>query len=165
MHIEYLADHPEFISTVAQWHHEEWAYIRPGDTVKARTERLLAECGRGQIPTTFVAFSDGRPLGSAMLIAHDMDTHMDLTPWLGGVYVAPDSRRQGIASALIRHVVQFATGLGIKRLYLFTPDAERLYSRLGWSVLERTSYRGADAVIMSYDVPPGLAPTPTPIAP
>jgi predicted N-acetyltransferase YhbS len=153
MHIEYLADHPEFISTVAQWHHEEWSYLRPGDTIEARTVRLLAECGRGQIPTTFVAFSDGKLFGSAMLIAHDMDTRMDLTPWLAGVFVAPDCRRQGIGSALVRHVVEFAANLGVKRLYLFTPDAEQMYSRLGWSLLERTTYRGANAIVMSYDVP------------
>ena len=153
MHIDYLADHPEFLPAVAHWHHEEWSYIRPGDTVEARTLRLRAECGRGEIPTTFVAFSGSTPIGSAMLIAHDMDTHLELTPWLAGVFVAPDYRGRGIGSALVRHVVDFATGLGVKRLYLFTPDAERMYSRLGWSVLDRTRYRGADAVVMSYDVP------------
>lgn len=80
MQIDYLADHPEFISTVARWHHEEWSYIRPGDTVEARTERLRAECGRDSIPTTFIAFSNSTFLGSAMLLANDMDTRMDLTP-------------------------------------------------------------------------------------
>lgn len=157
MQIDYLADHPEFISEVARWHHEEWSYIRPGDTIEARTIRLRAECGRGEIPTTFVAFSNSTALGSAMLIAHDMETHMDLTPWLASVFVEPDHRRQGIASALIGHVVECAARLGVKRLYLFTEGAEQMYLRLGWSVLERTSYRGEDAVVMSYDVPPNTA--------
>jgi hypothetical protein len=35
MQIGYLADHQEFIPTLARWHHEEWAYLRPGDSLEA----------------------------------------------------------------------------------------------------------------------------------
>jgi len=165
MHIDYLADHPEFISTLAHWHHKEWSYLRPSDTVEARTARLRAACGRGEIPSVFVAFSDGTLFGSAMLIAHDMDTRMDLTPWLAGVFVAPDYRRRGIGSALIERVVGCAAALGVRRLYLYTPSVAQMYSRLGWSAVERTSYRGADVAVMSYDVRPNTALEPTPTAP
>lgn len=151
MRIDYLADHQEFIPTLARWHYDEWAYLRPGDSVGARATRLRADCGRGEIPTTFVAFSGSALLGSAMLIAHDMDTRMELTPWLAGVFVAPDYRRQGIGSALVKRVVECAKMLGVGRLYLYTPSAEEMYSRLGWSAVEQTSYRGADVVVMSYD--------------
>src|SRR5215469_16254261 len=106
MQIDYLADRPEFIPDVARWHHEEWSYIRPGDTIEARTVRLRAECGRGEMPTTFVAYSGSTLFGTAMLLAHDMDSRMDLTPWLAGVFVVPDYRRQGIASTLISHFVE-----------------------------------------------------------
>jgi GNAT superfamily N-acetyltransferase len=157
MHIDYLANHPEFISTLACWHHEEWSYLRPGDTIEARTARLRAECGRGQIPSVFIAFSGGTLFGSAMLIAHDMDTRMDLTPWLAGVFVTPDYRRRGIGSALVGRVVQGAAELGVRRLYLFTPSAERMYSRLGWSAVERTSYHGANVLVMSREVRPNRA--------
>lgn len=81
-----------------------------------------------------------------------MDTRMDLTPWLAGVFVAPDFRRRGIGSALVERVVQHATQLGVMRLYLYTPTADQVYSRLGWSALVRTHYRGADVTVMSYDV-------------
>ena len=157
MHIEYLADHPEFIPTLARWHHEEWAYLRPGDSFENRVTRLRATWGRGEIPTVFVAIADGTLLGSAMLIAHDMDTRMELTPWLAGVFVAPDHRRRGIGSALVEKVIGCAATLGVRRLYLYTPGAEQMYSRLGWSAIERTSYRGADVAVMSYDVPPNTA--------
>jgi GNAT superfamily N-acetyltransferase len=152
MRIDYLADHPEFIPVLAQWQHEEWAYLRPGDTVEARTERLRAACGRGGIPIVLVAFSESTLIGSAMLIAHDMDNRMDLTPWLAGVFVAPDYRRRGIGSALVKRVVECATQLGVRRLYLYTPSAEQMYSRLGWSAIERTYYHGANVVLMSYDL-------------
>jgi hypothetical protein len=94
MRIEYLADHPGFILPLARWHHEQWAYLRPDDSVEARVARLRAACGRGEVPTAFVAFSDAILLGSAMLVAHDMETRMELTPWLAGVFVGPDYRRR-----------------------------------------------------------------------
>jgi GNAT superfamily N-acetyltransferase len=153
MRIEYLADHPEFVPVLANWHHQEWAYLRPGDTLEARTERLRGECGHEEIPTVFIALANGALLGSAMLLHHDMDTRMDLTPWLAGVFVAPDHRQRGIGSALVKRVVECAKSLGVKRLYLYTPSAERLYSQLGWSFLERTNYQGADVVVMSCDLP------------
>jgi GNAT superfamily N-acetyltransferase len=157
MLIDYLADHLEFVHTLAQWHHKEWAYLRPGDSLGARETRLREACGHEEIPTIFVALSDNTLLGSAMLIDHDMDTRMELSPWLAGVFVAPDHRRQGIGSALVRRVVECATTLGVSRLYLYTPSAERLYSQLGWSPLERTNYRGANVMVMSYDIRPNIA--------
>ena len=149
--IGYLADHPEFIPTLAQWHHREWAYLRPGDSVEARTARLRGSCGHREIPTVIVSFTGGTLLGSAMLVAHDMDTRMELSPWLAGVFVAPDHRRHGIGAALVHRAVDDATALGVRRLYLYTPGTELFYSRLGWSLVERTRYRGTDVVVMSYE--------------
>jgi len=151
MQVGYLADHQKFIPTLAQWHHGEWAYLRPGDSVEARIERLRGCCGHREIPTVVIAFSDGALFGSAMLVAHDMDTRMELSPWLAGVFVSPERRGRGVGAALVRRVIDDATALGVHRLYLYTPSTEQFYSRLGWSLLERTSYRGAEVVVMSYE--------------
>ena len=151
MQVGYLADHQEFIPTLAHWHHREWAYLRPGDSVEARIERLRGCCGRREIPTVVIAFSDGALIGSAMLVAHDMDTRMELSPWLAGVFVAPERRRCGVGAALVRRVIDDATTLGVSRLYLYTPSTEQFYSHLGWSLVERTNYRGASVVVMSYE--------------
>ena len=105
MTIEYLADHPEFLPTLAEWQHGEWGYIRPGDTVEARLARLQASIGRDCIPLTVVAVANGQVLGSASLIRHDVDTRLELTPWLAGVFVAPEHRRQGIGAQLVRRIM------------------------------------------------------------
>jgi GNAT superfamily N-acetyltransferase len=151
MQIGYLADHQQFIPTLARWHHQEWAYLRPGDSVEARIGRLRDACGHTEIPTVVIAFTDFTLLGSAMLVAHDMDTRMDLSPWLAGVFVSPEHRQHGIGSALVRRVAEDAWMLGVHRLYLYTPSVEKFYLRLGWSVVERTGYRGVDVVVMCYD--------------
>ncbi len=151
MRIDYLADHEEFIPLLAQWHHREWAYLRPGDSLEARTERLRECCGHREIPSVVIAFTDGVLIGSAILVEHDMDTRMDLSPWLAGVFVAPDHRRQGVGAALVQRIVDEATVLGVQKLYLYTPGGEHFYARFGWLLVERTRYRGADVTVMSYE--------------
>ena len=151
MQIGYLADHQEFIPTLAHWHHHEWAYLRPGDSLEARMVRLRECCGHREIPTVAIAFTDETLLGSAMLIPHDMDTRLELSPWLAGVFVAPEHRRHGIGVTLVRRVIDDATALGVRRLYLYTPNAEQYYTRLGWLLFESTNYRGTDVAVMFYD--------------
>ena len=114
LQIGYLADHPDLIPTLAQWHHNEWSFLHPGDSIEARTARLRAYCRHREIPTVVIAFADGTPLGSAMLIEHDMDTRMELSPWLAGVFVTPEHRRRGVGSALVRRIVDEATALCVR---------------------------------------------------
>lgn len=115
-------------------------------------QRLQSCCGHRSIPTVLVAFNDAVLLGSAMIIAHDMDTRMDLSPWLGGVFVVSEYRGVGIGSALVKRVVQEARALRVSRLYLYTPSAEKFYASLGWSLMERTRYRDLDIVIMNHEL-------------
>lgn len=148
MRIDYLADHLTYVPILARWHYAQWSTLEPGLTVEQWEARLQSH-SRKQIPTTFIAYSGEILLGSASLIAHDMDTRMDLSPWLACVYVAPEHRRQGIGTALVQRVVQEVRALGGDTLHLFTPDKEAFYARLGWSVVERTQYRGHQVVVMA----------------
>ena len=148
--IELLADRPEFIPTLAEWHFREWAYLRPGDSVANRVRLLQERSGRTEPPLTFIASSGAELLGSAMLIHREMDTHLQFTPWLAGVFVAPAHRRRGVGSALAEHVVREAAVRGYPTVYLFTPNAQDFFSRLGWSIVEGTRYRDTDVTIMSH---------------
>jgi predicted N-acetyltransferase YhbS len=148
--IELLADHSEFIPLLAEWHQHEWAYLRPGFSIADRVAMLHERSGRCELPITFVASSGEELLGSAMLIAHDMDTHLEYSPWLAGVFVSHAWRRHGIGRALTEHVVREAARLGFATLYLYTPSAQDFYSHLGWSIVEHTCYRDANVTIMSH---------------
>ena len=149
MTIDHLAYYPGFIPIIARWHYHEWRHLHDFDSVARRIALFMRDLEPGCIPTTFVALSGGILLGSASLVARDMDTRPDLSPWLASVYVSPAYRGRGVASTLVRRVMEEARILGIPALYLFTEDQERLYARLGWSVMERTRYRGLPVVIMS----------------
>jgi predicted N-acetyltransferase YhbS len=128
----------------------EWAYLRPGDSVEARIARLQGWCGRGEIPLTFVEVSDGGLLGSASLVEHNMDNRLELSPWLAGVFVRPEHRRQGIGAALVRRIMDEAATLHVSKLYPYIVDSAAFYANLGWSLLEHTDYRGKEVSIMSY---------------
>src|SRR6266404_4131560 len=117
MKIEYLADRPEYVSALSVWHRREWGHLRPDESVEERAAKLRAWSGHRRIPTVFIATVEDTLLGSATLVAHDMDTHMQWTPWLAGVVVAPESRGRGIGASLAEHAAREASALGFPTLY------------------------------------------------
>lgn len=151
MEIKNLKEHPEYIPTLAKWHHDQWIDLNPGGSIEQRISSYASQMESDEIPKTVVAVSGNTLLGSASLVPHDMDTRMDLSPWLASLYVATEQRKQGVGSALVRHVVQEAGSRGYQTLYLFTLDQQALYARLGWSTLERTEFHGAAVEIMTID--------------
>jgi N-acetylglutamate synthase-like GNAT family acetyltransferase len=150
MNIEYLADYPDAFPILAEWQHREWGHIRAGDTVEKRRARLESYSNRDRIPLTVVGLKGSVVLGSASLVSHDMETRMELTPWLAGVYVGEQYRRRGIGAQLVRRIMEEAGKLNVPLLYLYTVHSEKFYAGLGWTLLERTNYREQKVVIMTY---------------
>ena len=150
MTIDYLADEPETLDTLVQWQHREWGHVRGGETLDQRRARLACSLNRDRIPLTVVALEGGEVLGSASLIAHDMETRMELTPWLASVFVGEQYRRRGIGAELVRRIMAEAGKLDVPLLYLYTVHSEQFYAALGWMLQERTSYREQNVVIMTY---------------
>jgi GNAT superfamily N-acetyltransferase len=152
MRIEHLAKHKEAIPTLAAWVYGEWRHwMEPDITPQALTTAFERRTVQGQIPETFVAVESGEPLGTASLVTHDMEARRDLSPWLGAVYVSPESRNRGIGSALVAALMDEASALGVQDLYLFTPDRMRFYGRLGWKELEHREHHGTDVTVMVYE--------------
>ena len=133
--ISYLIDHPEYIPQLGQWLFEQWDCILGEKTPEARINKLKAHMNRDKLPIAWVAHANGQLLGTAALRVHDLDGREDLTPWLGGVFVGTQFRRQGIGAALCATVEDEARSRVIETLYLFTLDKQAWYSRLGWTVL------------------------------
>lgn len=142
------ADDPN-AEIVAGWTFESWGHLHPGLTLEQAIERMKAECGPGGVPSIFVAMQGETPVGTASLTADDMSIRRELSPWLASVFVVPECRGQGIASALVRRVEAEAVAHGFERFYLYTPDQQALYRRLGWQTLESLEYRGETVTVMS----------------
>ena len=151
--IDNLVNHARFISTLARWFHDQWGHLQPETSIEKRITRLHDRCKKtGGVPLTLIAIKDHGVVGTASLVKHDMDVHLELTPWLSSVYVAKEHRNQGIGSQLVNRIVQEAKNMDTKMLYLFTPDREGFYTRLGWRLLYREKYRGQPVVVMEIGV-------------
>jgi GNAT superfamily N-acetyltransferase len=142
-----LKDKPEHLLPLAQWHHAEWSYLNPLRSFDQRVQEMQEDLQGKVIPTTFVAEDAGEQLGSACILADDMSSHPELTPWLASVYVNEIHRGKGIGSTLVKRVMQHAQENGVKRLYLYTPDQEQMYARLGWQLFSREPYNGTPVTI------------------
>jgi len=132
--IEQLSERPDLLPTIAFWIYSEWWTEVEGATAD-------------QIPVTLVASLECSPVGTATLLAHDVETEEwpDLSPWLAAVYVMPEYRRRGVGAALINAIVEKAASLGVGVLYLSTVEREEFYAGLGWQVLHRIE----DKVVMT----------------
>lgn len=152
MQISTLKNSPHHLMTLAEWHHAEWSYLNPQRSFDERVQEMREDFAGEVIPTTYIAEdNNGRLMGSASILADDMSSHPELTPWLASVYVDASQRGKGIGSLLVRRVMQHAQDNGIKRLYLYTPDQEQLYARLGWQLFSREPYNGTPVTIMTID--------------
>lgn len=137
------------VPLVAGWTFAAWGHLHPGLTLEQATERTKANCGRAGVPSIFVAMQGETPVGTASLIADDMSIRRELSPWLASVFVVPEYRGQGIASTLVRRVEAEATESGFERFYLYTPDQQALYRRLGWQNEENVEYRREHVTVMA----------------
>lgn len=148
--ISLLADHPEFIETLAPWVYEHWRPILIEDTLESRIAKLQSHLSHHHLPIALVAHDGEKVFGTAALRLHDLPGKEELSPWLGGVYVAQAFRRRGIGASLCAEIENVAREqFKITTLYLFTLDKQGWYQDLGWSIIEPCVWLGREGDIMS----------------
>ena len=104
-----------------------------------------------------VPLVDNRPVGTASLVAHDLDERPNLTPWLAGVLVIPEERGRGHVIHLIQAVEVACRSAGVGTVWLHTTDAERVYARAVWHTAEVIQRRGRSLVtLMRRDLTSGI---------
>ena len=154
--VEFAADYPDLIPTIARWHWDAWGHADPQGSLRAWTYGLYRRINRDRIPMTLLALADeGTPLGSVTLVDHDMPDRTDLahlTPWIAGTFVAPSKRGQGAGTALMNRATEEASHLGVRELFLYTSTAQPFYQRLGWTPVRDDSYEGESVTIMRLDI-------------
>lgn len=147
-----LLERPEVIPTLAEWHHQQWGHLAGARTQQQRAARMQEHLQPDSIPATFVVWHNNHPIGSASLIANDMDVLPEWIPWLANVFVLPEYRRQGIGALAVERVAAEASYLGYPRLYLYTLDQMHFYQTLGWQSNHVRFYRGYDMTVMTRDL-------------
>ena len=135
---------PLTIPTLARWFVDEWRYW----PLEIEIERLHECLSEKNLPLTLVALENNLPVGTIGIILHDMETRVDLSPWLASLYVVPSRRGRGLGSQLISELMLRQEMLGISPLYLFTSDQQSLYQKFGFEKKEEIGYRNERVTIM-----------------
>lgn len=146
--IDYLAKYPQFVPVIAGCVFDHWGKMYRMPSVEDQIEKISERLNIDRFPLAFVALSGVVPVGTASLKIQEMTTHKHFYHWLGTVYVLPEHRNRGIGSALVQNAEIKARELGVKTLYLHTPDKERFYLKRDWETIERPVYFDMPVVIM-----------------
>lgn len=151
MNIALLADHTEFLPTLAGWYRCEWepyyGVDGPGD---ARSD-LESRCNKNTVPIGLLALEGKRVQG---VVALDIDTATNLTPSVVGLLVAGEYRGQGVASRLLESVTSLAERLGYSRVYISTTILGDYLLRNGWSLLGAATFLNDEqGSIYAFDLP------------
>jgi GNAT superfamily N-acetyltransferase len=150
MQFEFIADRVEAVPVVAGWLFEEWGRLDAGSSFEKTCATISQSCNRDRAPLMILAIEGNSVVGCAALKPHEMvSIFPDYEPWLGSVFVHAEHRNRDIASQLTLKVVDIATSMGIKQLFLQTARLDGgLYARLGWKPIEQVNYRGLDVLVM-----------------
>lgn len=147
--IDYLKDHPDLVKEITCYFYGEWSYLCPERSLKDFEDSIRERLNYDRIPLALVAVTDdGRFLGTVCLKKSDMDTHKELTPWLAGLFVREEFRNLGLGKMLIERIIEVAKKLNVDTLYLFTPNKEEYYKKLGWETVSHERYKTTDVCIM-----------------
>jgi GNAT superfamily N-acetyltransferase len=160
---DFLVNHQEAMPTIGRWYFDRWDHRVPGRTVEYSISRLDHYLNADRIPFMLVAIEAGDIVATAQLKYREME---DLFPekehWLGGVYVAPESRGRGVGSRIADEIALRAPSYGVQTLHLQTEQLDGgIYARLGWTPAERAETRGFPVVVMERPVrqsAPGFIP-------
>ncbi|MCC2669858.1 MAG: putative N-acetyltransferase [Armatimonadetes bacterium] len=145
--IAYLADHPELLPVLLDWFRAEWPDYYGSRTVEDVLDELRAGMHRDCLPLRLVAFAGAEPAGTVILREHPLDARPNLRPGLGGLYVAPGWRRQGIGATLVSSCMGTAHALGHTELFAATGTARALLERLGWERTEELVAHGQEVTL------------------
>jgi len=132
-----LRQRPEFLEDVADriWHAWWMPNGHPLDAIKQRLEENMRDT---PIPLALVAHEGGTFLGTASVIASDLDERPDLTPWVAALWVEEAARGHGIGATLADATARTCFTLGFARAYLCArARMTSFYDRLGWTLIER----------------------------
>ena len=144
-----LFDNMKYLNTVSSWIWNEWEKDLSILYVEYTTKHSSQ---KNDIPQTFVALLDGKPVGTVALWRNDLRCRQDLYPWMACLYVQEEHRKRGIGTILQDFAIEQAKKLGYKSLYLFT-DLNGYYEKNGWTYLEDApTMKGKTVKIYKYSV-------------
>ncbi len=147
LQVKQLSECPEYLTAVGDWIYLEW-WSRAHKSPEVVYNLLRTHTDKDQVPFTVVAFADGLPVGSCSVIENDCVHRPQYAPWVAAVFVTPELRNRGIASAILQEAATIAARSGLAGLYIDCHvKTVPVYAKNGWAIHER-EVGDKDSVIM-----------------
>lgn len=139
LNIDYLENKPEFVKELSEGIFNQWEemYKKQGKNVEDIERNCKDRSVKDRIPLTMVASLHGKLVGSVTIKNDDLSGYPELNPWVAGVFVLPQYRKQGFGSKLVLHAERVAKDVFNKdKIYLYTGSASELYKKLGYKQID-----------------------------
>lgn len=152
MKISSLADHPHEVNKIAMWYYNEWVHSIASVT-EAMVYKNVAEksINRYKIPLAIVIHDSSELVGVAELKYHENKNYPEYEHWLGGVFVEPSKRGNGVSSLLISEAIKRIVKLGISKLYLQCESHNlSLYKKHNFKELHQSVHYNISTTIMVW---------------
>jgi GNAT superfamily N-acetyltransferase len=138
------------IASIASWYNDEW------NIPIERTVQRLSMQEPSDLLFHLVLYIDNHPIatGGVHLNVGLLKEHPRFfsfsspSPWVAVLYTVPQHRGRDLGAKLLTEIEKQAKAIGLKKLFLYTFTAEKLYLRNGWTPTERLTYKGHDTVVM-----------------
>ena len=144
-----LADVPHYLETVTEYLHGEWsdfAHWAQKDYIRQRLVQRIGSRGRQCV---LIALDEKeQAVGTAGVMRYELSDVAERKYWLGEVFTCHHLRGKGIGTALVKACIARSRAAGIDTLWLYTPDQQGLYGRLGWQEVEQREVNGERVSIM-----------------
>ena len=119
---------PEHVRRLREWLIAEWGEVEP---FKSQSD------GRIVVPLPLLGIEGQELQGGLMFSGFRKPGGDELGLWINALFVAPEHRRKGIASQLIRAAEAQAFRAGERELFALT-NIPKLYENLGWQRVENS---------------------------
>ena len=145
--VQQLSECLQHLEAVGNWIFHQW-WSRRCDSVEVVLAWLRTHAQKDKVPYTVVAVVGGIPVASCSVIQNDCVHRPQYSPWVAAVFVKPEMRHRGIASAMLQEAAAIARRADVKGLYIDCLGVTApVYEKNGWKVYER-EVGDKDSVVM-----------------
>ncbi len=148
-----LHHHPECIPQLAKWFENQWPdYFAERDTIAF----FEGQANDQEFPFAMLLFDDEELVGTVALKADSIDDYADRSPWVAGLFVAPQHRRKGYGQLLATTATRVAFGMGEETIWAGAaqPHVIAMFEALGWSKVGEAEQGEEVVAVLELEKPP-----------
>lgn len=156
--IEYLANHPEHLDTVAQWYWDEWDR-HEGWNIERSRQFARQGMNKDKLDMVLVALNEEKDCVGTIQVRKEWglgnetpDFLKKYSPWLGSLFVRKEDRCNNVAPKLCRQLLSELMTLKIQNCYAATSHLDSFFMAHNGKNIGDVHFAGEDMRIYEFNV-------------